>query len=1267
MTQRGLFRGVAWLAAAAMALGGLSLTAPPASAAPTSPVVDVDHTVAGTSGDVVLAWLPVAGATSYKVEVDTSDLFTAPLSWSSTTFGLRATPTVPLPAGTTYWRVAAIDGSGQGEWTVSTFERSTAAGPALLSPGASGAETLDHPTEPPVLTWEPVPGAKSYTVAWSTNDLFPEGGTTTTATTTTTAYAVPTLLARGVTWYWRVQANLDNSLTTEWSANGEFVVSWPSSAPTLLAPDDDPGGARPVSDVAMRWATVPGAKSYKVYVATDPDFASQISGSPFAVMTTSYAPARTLDNAAYYWKVAAVDTAGNDGPPSATRQFSRAWGPTTAAGMSVGQRVAAPAVVAPASGSSVTSDDFRLEWTAVPRAAVYEVWVTKETSNFFTDSGKIVKCYTPHTSLTAFDASGALSAGNWMKFPGDCLKALDVGAGGTFRWRVRALDLGAADVGSHQLPGNVDALTRFVRSAWSDRDTAADPASVTVTTTHPTAIAGLAPTPVSPADCVDPLTCATLPDTPELVWTPAQDAAAGYWVEIALDRDFTNKVGEFHTDSARLRLDGGLLDNSANQAYYWRAMGCTTFGSTFASKSCLSSGLAQVRAFRKLGVAVTGLDAQTTGDEVSLSWQEHSLTAPDGGGVRGYQVQVATDNLFSTVVFDTKVDQPFVTTWSSLLQDGGYYWRVRALDGVAATLPWSAASTFTKSAPKPTQTQAASGPAAPPLVWQALSGTKTYDLEIYSGANLSVGGTKVVTATGLVSTAYTVSTVLAPGTYSWRVRRHDATNNTLPWTVEPGGTIPTFAVTLGEVSLTSPANAAALTPPERLLVWAVAGGAVRYRVQTSTQSSFSSTLESVDTVQTRFAPLSASYVPGTTYYWRVLPLNASGSVLSATNGYRSFTVRTAPAAPAPSASTTGTTLLISWTPGSSGGGTVLGYLVRYRTFGTTDWVDVPMTGPSATSVPVTGLPAATKFEVQVAAVSDVATSPWSSTANATTAGPPAAPASLVLTSTAAGFRANWAKPAENGSPIASYTVKWTPTAGGATESTVVTGLTYTTTGLPTLAGYTVEVAATNTVGMGAFATGAVTTGVSPPAAVAAAVTRGNRTAVVSWSEPATGGLPISRYDVISRRYDPSTNAWSAWATTGAPATARSLPLTSLLPGFGYEVKVAAVNTAGVGPAGAVVAFVAMGTPGAPGRPVARSKAGVVTLTWKAAAANGSTLKGYRVWRSGNGRTWTVLRASTPAASLRFTAKRGVTLWVKVAAINSLGVGAISPAAKFKVA
>jgi hypothetical protein len=1248
-----------------MALGGLSLTAPPASAAPTSPVVDVDHTVAGTSGDVVLAWLPVAGATSYKVEVDTSDLFTAPLSWSSTTFGLRATPTVPLPAGTTYWRVAAIDGSGQGEWTVSTFERSTAAGPALLSPGASGAETLDHPTEPPVLTWEPVPGAKSYTVAWSTNDLFPEGGTTTTATTTTTAYAVPTLLARGVTWYWRVQANLDNSLTTEWSANGEFVVSWPSSAPTLLAPDDDPGGARPVSDVAMRWATVPGAKSYKVYVATDPDFASQISGSPFAVMTTSYAPARTLDNAAYYWKVAAVDTAGNDGPPSATRQFSRAWGPTTAAGMSVGQRVAAPAVVAPASGSSVTSDDFRLEWTAVPRAAVYEVWVTKETSNFFTDSGKIVKCYTPHTSLTAFDASGALSAGNWMKFP-RLPQALDVGAGGTFRWRVRA---STSARGGRRLPPaagqrrRADALRALGLVRPRHR---ADPASVTVTTTHPTAIAGLAPTPVSPhwrrpAHLRDPC------PTPPSWWTPAQDAAAGYWVEIALDRDFTNKVGEFHTDSARLRLDGGLLDNSANQAYYWRAMGCTTFGSTFASKSCLSSGLAQVRAFRKLGVAVTGLDAQTTGDEVSLSWQEHSLTAPDGGGVRGYQVQVATDNLFSTVVLDTKVDQPFVTTWSSLLQDGGYYWRVRALDGVAATLPWSAASTFTKSAPKPTQTQAASGPAAPPLVWQALSGTKTYDLEIYSGANLSVGGTKVVTATGLVSTAYTVSTVLAPGTYSWRVRRHDDAEQHAAVDRRAGRDDPHLR--------RDPGRGLAHLARQRGRAHA-AGAAARVGRRRGRGALPGADLDAV-VVQLdprerrhRADPLRPA----------VGQLRPRHDVLLAGAPAQRVGLRAQRHERVPQ-------LHRAHRSGRAGAER------EHDRHDAADLVDAWLLRRRHGA----GLPRALPHlrhhrlgrRADDRAVGDVGACHGAARGHE-------------VRGAGRGRERRGDQPVElhrerdHRGPARSAGLAGADLHGGrlprqlgqACRERLADRVVHREVDADRRRGdrvdsrhrahlhdhrsadpgrlHTVEVAATNTVGMGAFATGAVTTGVSPPAAVAAAVTRGNRTAGVSWSEPATGGLTFSRYDVISRRYDPSTNAWSAWATTGAPATARSLPLTSLLPGFGYEVKVAAVNTAGVGPAGAVVAFVAMGTPGA-GRPVARSKAGVVTLTWKAAAANGSTLKGYRVWRSGNGRTWTVLRASTPAASLRFTAKRGVTLWVKVAAINSLGVGAISPAAKFKVA
>jgi hypothetical protein len=978
-------------------LTSLLVVTPAGAAAPEAPSIDGANTVTNGAGDVVLAWSAVSGASSYKVDISTDSAFGSTLQPTITTQALRATPAIALPAGTVWWRVAAVSAGGTSGYAMSSFERTQVPGPSIVSPGVAGTATLHYPTDSPVLTWNPVGAAKDYTVEWSQDNGFPQGGTSA-QTTAATSYAIPSLLSRGGTWYWRVRGNLTTTgLTTAWSSYGQFIIDWPSSAPTLNNPVNDPGGDTPVSDVELSWNPVPGAKSYNVYVSTDPGFSSLVSGpNPISVLGTRYSPARSWSNASYYWKVTAVDLATNEGPPSTTRQFTGSWGPTTAGTMSLGQRIAAPDVVSPTSGSTVSLDEFRLEWTNVPRASVYEVWLTAETSNFFTDNPKILKCYTPHTSITHLDAFQPLSAGQWVKFPSGsanantaCFGKLGTSPwtlGSTFRWRVRALDLSALDTASHQSPGNVDGLPRFIRSAWSDRDTSSNPASVTITSDHSSAIPGLTPTLLSPANCTDVATCVALPDTPELVWTPVVDATAGYWVEIALDSSFTNTVAEFRTEGARLRIDGGLLDNTASQAYYWRVMGCTSF-TNFSTKSCLPNGSANIRAFRKSSASPVGLNATSSGDHVRFAWSwDEDLSADSDasrGGVRGFQVQAATDSLFSSIVFDESVDQPFVSTQEDFLQDGSYYWRVRALDGSAVHLPWSDSSTVAKSAGLPSQAKAADGATAPTLTWTGVPGTASYQVEVYNGDNLSVGGSRVLNPTGLVNPAYTPTSVLPPGTYSWRVRRVDAGLNVLPWSVEPGfvGATQTFTVTIPKCTLQSPADGGIVTPGQRLLTWTGASGAVKYRVQTSTSASFASTVESVDTVQTAYALAGTAYVPGTTYYWRVRPLNASGGVLSGSDDVRSFSIAAnVPATPGSVKVAAGVQQLsVSWSKPADGGSPITGYVVRYTPAGGA----TATTTTASTSVTLTGLAAGVVYSVEVAALNAVGTGAFSSAVSGT--------------------------------------------------------------------------------------------------------------------------------------------------------------------------------------------------------------------------------------------------------------------------------------------
>ncbi|MEO6712239.1 MAG: hypothetical protein ABIM89_02285, partial [Mycobacteriales bacterium] len=764
----------------------LSLTAiAPAQAAPAAPLVNLSATSTPASGDVVLAWYPVAGATQYKAEISNSSSFSVTYYTTALTSALTATPIDPVPPGTWYWRVAAVDAQGASEWTVApSFSRSATAGPTGLTPGATGAATLHYPTAT-VFSWNPIADAESYTVEWSTSDTFPGG--THSATTASTSFVPPTQLTRGQPWFWRVRGTMSApKLPTEWSTAGSGItVDWPNAAPALVSPPDDPAGTTQVTDVQLSWTAVPGAASYRVDVATDAAFSSgsRLPNSPFTSFSTVYSPPRSFINGGYFWRVSAVDTNGNDGGPSVTRQFTRAWGQTSAPSMTTGALVAAPVLVSPAIGATVLEEDFELSWTPVPRATAYEVWVTTESNvaTLFTDSTKIYKCRTAHTRLTAFDVMAtypASTAGGLLKFsttagcPRTDFGLTRLPLNQLLHWRVRAIDLGPSDTTTYAPP------TSPIYTQWSDRDVVANARTFTLTPGNSAPpVAGYDPPLLTPSDGLG------VAETPELTWAPAASATAGYWVQIGIDESFTNPVAQFHTYSTRLLPNGGLLDNSTGQQYFWRVGGCDMF-STLAIRNCSTPTGAGIRRFAKASTTpVRNVAVSAVADQLTFTWTEHQALrdpALPAESSRGYEVQVANDALFSSFApgfSSLKVDQPFATTSAALFQDGSYFLRVRAVDAVAAGLPWSATLPFTKRAPEsPLTSTPTATPMAPLLAWTPLPGSSKYDVQV-----LSQDGGQVQLQTGLSNPAAVPTVVFPPGAYSWRVRRVDASNNVLPW------------------------------------------------------------------------------------------------------------------------------------------------------------------------------------------------------------------------------------------------------------------------------------------------------------------------------------------------------------------------------------------------------------------------------------------------------------------------------------------------------
>ena len=133
--------------------------------------------------DPHFSWDPVAGASRYEVEVNSSVDFApgSKVCCSNAVIGSSYSPTQVFKDNTYYWRVRALDASGNsGVWNsgpafTKTFDKvPPTPGPSvknfrmrdhLADPGTDAdLGTAGYQTEVPVLRWDPVAGAASYEV-----------------------------------------------------------------------------------------------------------------------------------------------------------------------------------------------------------------------------------------------------------------------------------------------------------------------------------------------------------------------------------------------------------------------------------------------------------------------------------------------------------------------------------------------------------------------------------------------------------------------------------------------------------------------------------------------------------------------------------------------------------------------------------------------------------------------------------------------------------------------------------------------------------------------------------------------------------------------------------------------------------------------------------------------------------------------------------------------------------------------------------------------
>lgn len=259
--------------------------------------------------------------------------------------------------------------------------------------------------------------------------------------------------------------------------------------------------------------------------------------------------------------------------------------------------------------------------------------------------------------------------------------------------------------------------------------------------------------------------------------------------------------------------------------------------------------------------------AITNDNTPTLTW-----SAPPGGNQ--YNIQVDTDNSFSSPDFSSYTTNTYITT--SSLSDEFYFWRVRARDTAGNWGSWSSVWSFQIDTVPPGQAGVVSpsdgariNDNTPLLDWTNVGGANLYRLQLDNNIDFSSTIIDITTS----ATSYQITSTLSDGPYYWRVRARDAAGNWGSWSIIWDFVVDT--VPPGQPTLVSPSDSALINDDTPYLDWSFVTGASIYQIQLDDNNDFSSTIIDTTTGNTYYqvtSPLSDD-----TYYWRVRARDAAGN------------------------------------------------------------------------------------------------------------------------------------------------------------------------------------------------------------------------------------------------------------------------------------------------------------------------------------------------------------------------------------------------------
>jgi hypothetical protein len=839
--------------------------AAPAQAALNAPVATDPANGAVLDALPAFAWNAVAGAQTYEFQLAADRNFNAPVlgrgEGTFSTRNTRATIKKTLPNGTYWWRVRAANAAGAtSPWSVvRSFRKNWTASPATVSP-APGFP-FAFPASPIRLNWSPVPYAASYLFSLASDPALAnivEGGGKPVETWATNYVPEFNLLPQG-TYYWGVTPLDSQGNRGAPSPVTSFTWSWPSTTtPTV----NDLVAADEFFDPQFTWTPVAGATRYEVEVNSSQDFApgSKVCCSQTTI-STSLSPTVVFRDNTYYWRVRALDAAGNSGVWNLGPPFNKTFDKVppvsnpSIKNLHMRDHLADPGTDIDPGTAGYQTQVPVIAWDPVPGASSYFVEVTPFTSGscFWGGPGSWrVNTSNPYWTPLATGWNQS------QPYPVPQIQtAYDFTSlilNEDYCVRVRAR--GERDNALQEVFGDFTYIADGTGPAfqWTGYPTGA--------ACTPTCNAGY----LGANDYVLPARGTFTGRTPLFTWRPIAGRDA-YFVIVAKDPSFSNVV-----DYAITRIPAYAPRNQIKPTtypdettnFYWAVLPAANANGSGAVGNPLAAAAAD---FQKRSTPPT----QISPANGTLMTEQPVFRWTPVEGARRYRFQVAQEPSFGALVEDVVTASTSYTPFTTHPADTTLYWRVRADDENLIGLTWSETRHFQRrlATPVPASDNATSGDFTPVWMWSHVDGASGYSFAM-DGPD---GSHKEWT--GLRMRAGAFIYIFGPGIWRWRVRAE--------FPKLPAGTVygPWSQFTQFTRTLSEPANVRTSRSGNHLLLsWGWKLGATNFRVQVSSRQDFATVIEDVTTDNTSYAPLllHPSYISGGTLYWRVAAMDDKRNV-----------------------------------------------------------------------------------------------------------------------------------------------------------------------------------------------------------------------------------------------------------------------------------------------------------------------------------------------------------------------------------------------------